>query len=48
MQALASKAEEIYEVGPGRPLRDFFRTIGVACQSIVGLAAAEKSFKGVN
>jgi len=45
MQALASKAEEIYEVGPGRPLRDFFRTIGVACQSIVGLAAAEKSLR---
>jgi [acyl-carrier-protein] S-malonyltransferase/trans-AT polyketide synthase/acyltransferase/oxidoreductase domain-containing protein len=48
MQALASKAEEIYEVGPGRPLRDFFRTIGVTCQSITGLNAAEKIFKAKN
>ena len=38
------KAKEIYEVGPGRPLRDFFKTIGVTCQSITGLAAAEKGF----
>ena len=43
-----SKAEEIYEVGPGRPLRDFFRTIGVTCQSITGLNAAEKIFKVTN
>ncbi len=48
MQALASKAEAIYEVGPGRPLRDFFKTIGVACQSITGLNAAEKIFKATN
>ena len=46
MQSIAAKAEEIYEVGPGRPLRDFFKTIGVACQSITGLAAAEKNFSG--
>lgn len=48
MQALAAKAEEIYEVGPGRPLRDFFKTIGVSCQSITGLNAAEKIFKTTN
>jgi [acyl-carrier-protein] S-malonyltransferase len=48
MQALAAKAQDIYEVGPGRPLRDFFRTIGVACQSITGLNAAEKIFKVSN
>lgn len=46
MQELADKAQEIYEVGPGRPLRDFFKTIGVACQSVTGLGAAEKIFKG--
>ncbi len=46
MQNLAAKAEEIYEIGPGRPLRDFFKTIGVTCQSITGLAAAEKIFSG--
>jgi [acyl-carrier-protein] S-malonyltransferase/trans-AT polyketide synthase/acyltransferase/oxidoreductase domain-containing protein len=45
MQALAEKGQEIYEVGPGRPLRDFFKTIGVTCQSITGLNAAEKVFK---
>ncbi len=48
MQALAEKGREIYEVGPGRPLRDFFKTIGVACQSITGLNAAEKVFKTTN
>ncbi len=48
MQALAAKAQEIYEVGPGRPLRDFFKTIGVTCQSVTGLNAAEKIFKASN
>ena len=48
MQALAEKAEELYEVGPGRPLRDFFKTIGVTCQSITGLNAADKIFKTPN
>lgn len=48
MQTLADKAQEIYEVGPGRPLRDFFRTIGVTCQSITGLNAADKIFKATN
>jgi [acyl-carrier-protein] S-malonyltransferase/trans-AT polyketide synthase/acyltransferase/oxidoreductase domain-containing protein len=46
MQSLAAKAEEIYEIGPARPLREFFKTIGVTCQSITGLAAAEKCFSG--
>jgi [acyl-carrier-protein] S-malonyltransferase len=48
MQGLAAKAGEVYEVGPGRPLREFFKTIGVTCQSITGLAAAEKIFVGAN
>ncbi|KQC07352.1 MAG: malonyl CoA-ACP transacylase [Smithella sp. SDB] len=48
MQSLAAKAEAIYEIGPGRPLRDFFKTIGVTCQSITGLSTAEKIFKSVN
>ena len=48
MQSLAAKAEIIYEIGPGRPLRDFFKTIGVTCQSITGLTAAEKIFSGSN
>ena len=48
MQSLASKASDVYEIGPGRPLRDFFKTIGVTCQTITGLAAADKSFAGTN
>jgi [acyl-carrier-protein] S-malonyltransferase/trans-AT polyketide synthase/acyltransferase/oxidoreductase domain-containing protein len=48
MLSLAAKAAEIYEIGPARPLREFFKTIGVTCQSITGLAAAEKSFSGSN
>jgi [acyl-carrier-protein] S-malonyltransferase/trans-AT polyketide synthase/acyltransferase/oxidoreductase domain-containing protein len=48
MQSLAAKAAEIYEIGPAQPLREFFKTIGVTCQSITGLAAAEKSFSGSN
>jgi [acyl-carrier-protein] S-malonyltransferase/trans-AT polyketide synthase/acyltransferase/oxidoreductase domain-containing protein len=45
MKALASQTEAIYEVGPGRPLRDFFKTINIACTSITTLAAAEKTFR---
>ena len=48
MQVLAEKTRDIYEVGPGRPLRDFFRSIGVTCQSITGLNAAEKVFRATN
>lgn len=44
MQALAGRAQRIYEIGPGRPLRDFFKSIGVSCESITGLSAAEKIF----
>jgi [acyl-carrier-protein] S-malonyltransferase/trans-AT polyketide synthase/acyltransferase/oxidoreductase domain-containing protein len=47
MRALANETTNIYEVGPGRPLRDFFKTIGITCTSITGLAAAQKSFTGV-
>jgi len=46
MQVLAARASEVYEIGPGRPLREFFKTVNVACQSITGLAAAEKIFGG--
>ena len=45
MKALASQAATIYEVGPGRPLRDFFKTINITCTSITTLATAEKTFK---
>jgi len=45
MRALASQTETIYEVGPGRPLRDFFKTVNITCTSITTLATAEKTFK---
>jgi [acyl-carrier-protein] S-malonyltransferase len=48
MQRLADCSEEVYEIGPGRPLREFFKTIGVTCQSITGLTAADKIFVGAN
>jgi [acyl-carrier-protein] S-malonyltransferase/trans-AT polyketide synthase/acyltransferase/oxidoreductase domain-containing protein len=48
MKCLSANSTEIFEIGPGRPLRDFFKTIGVTCQSITGLAAAEKIFAGAN
>lgn len=48
MQGLAANSEEIYEIGPGRPLREFFKTINVACQSITGLSSAEKIFADAN
>jgi [acyl-carrier-protein] S-malonyltransferase len=48
MQGLAANSQEIYEIGPSRPLREFFKTINVACQSITGLASAEKVFAHAN
>ncbi len=44
MQALSSKAEKIYEIGPNRPLRNFFTSIGVNCRSITTLSAAMREF----
>ena len=44
MRSLASRAATVWEIGPGRPLRDFFRTIGVPCISLTTVAAAEKAF----
>lgn len=44
MQTLSEKAEIIYEIGPNRPLRNFFQTMGIACQSITTLSAANRVF----
>jgi len=44
MKSLSTQTSTIYEVGPGRPLRDFFRTINVSCSSITTLSAAERAF----
>jgi len=44
MSLLAAEADEIYEIGPGRPLRDFFKTIGVNCLSVTTLSSAARIF----
>ncbi|MDA8126511.1 MAG: ACP S-malonyltransferase [Deltaproteobacteria bacterium] len=46
MAVLAEKAGTILEIGPGRPLKSFFRTIGVDCLSVTTLASAERAFAG--
>jgi len=42
MRRLLAKTNVIYEVGPGRPLRDFFKTLNVNCLSITNLKSAER------
>ncbi|RJP96088.1 MAG: [acyl-carrier-protein] S-malonyltransferase [Desulfobacteraceae bacterium] len=44
MQALAEKAQTIYEIGPNRPLRNFFTSIHVSCRSITSFSAAGRLF----
>jgi len=44
MKSLASQADAICEIGPGRPLRDFFKTMNVSCTSITTFSAAERTF----
>lgn len=48
MKNLASMADKIYEVGPSRPLRDFFRTIDIICSSVTTLSSAERLFGAKN
>ncbi|MFH1079883.1 MAG: acyltransferase domain-containing protein [Pseudomonadota bacterium] len=42
MRRLIAKTNIIYEVGPGRPLRDFFKTMNANCLSITSLKSAER------
>jgi len=46
MRAIASKADTVYEIGPNRPLRDFFKTIGVTSVSLTTLSSAKRAFTG--
>ena len=46
MRAIASQADTVYEIGPNRRLRDFFKTIGVTCVSLTTLSSAERTFAG--
>jgi [acyl-carrier-protein] S-malonyltransferase len=43
MRALIPVADRILEVGPGRPLRGFFKSLGVEITSIVSCKTAEKA-----
>ncbi len=44
MKNLSAKADHIYEIGPNRPLRRFFSSMGIRCTSITTLAAADREF----
>ncbi|MCF8111258.1 MAG: ACP S-malonyltransferase [Desulfobacteraceae bacterium] len=44
MNALAEKAQMIYEIGPNRPLKNFFRSLDVNCRSITTFSAAAREF----
>ena len=43
MKCLAAKTDIIYEIGPSRPLRDFFKTVNISCASITSLTTAERT-----
>lgn len=45
MDAIAAEADTVYEIGPGRPLRDFFKTIDVNCLSVTTLSSAMRIFE---
>lgn len=45
MMALAEKAHIIYEIGPNRPLKNFFKNIDVECRSITTFSGAQRAFE---
>jgi len=46
MAALADAATRIVEIGPGRPLRGFFKAVGVTIESITDLRSASRLLAG--
>ena len=44
MEAIAAEADRIYEIGPARPLREFFKSIDVHCLSVTTLSSASRLF----
>ena len=48
MTAVAGAAGRVYEIGPGRPLRDFFRTMDIECQSVISLSSAKRIWERGN
>lgn len=47
MASIASRARSIFEIGPGRPLRKLFATMGVSCTSVTTFGAAERAFADI-
>lgn len=45
MLAIANVASSIFEIGPGRPLRGFFKTMDLECYSIITFSAAQRMFE---
>jgi len=45
METLAAVADSIFEMGPGRPLRGFFKTMHLECQSITTFSGAQRVFE---
>lgn len=44
MMAISRVTPRIYEIGPGRPLREFFKAEGWECRSITSIASVDKVF----
>jgi len=42
MHALSERPTRVIEIGPGRPLRGFFKAIGVSVESITDVRSAER------
>lgn len=47
VEAMAKRSDEVYEIGPSRPLKSLLSSMGVECRALSTLAAAEKIF-GMN
>ncbi len=45
MEQLSGRSTAVYEVGPGRPLREFFKSLGVTCTSITTFTSARSAFE---
>jgi [acyl-carrier-protein] S-malonyltransferase/trans-AT polyketide synthase/acyltransferase/oxidoreductase domain-containing protein len=45
MEALRDRSTDVVEIGPGKPLRAFFKTIGVAVRSITDVRSAARLAK---
>jgi [acyl-carrier-protein] S-malonyltransferase len=44
MTVLSEKAQKIYEIGPNRPLKNFFASINIPCKSITSFSSARRAF----